>query len=137
MQALMLVPEIELNFNLEFYDSVPHRSEAKVGTVEIVSRSMEINRLVSEHLGMWLAENGWLGLVRVETEVDRAHSTSYGFNEAKVSFVPGEFQSNELRTFHAEVPFDLADLREELDFWLTKVGEPALPVSASMENSAS
>lgn len=135
MQTLSLVPEIELNFNLEFYNSVPHRSQAKVGAVEIKSRSFEINRAVSEQLGVWLAENGWAGLVRIETEVDRAHSTSYGFNEAKVSFVPGEFQSNELRVFHAEVPFDLTDLREELNLWLTQVGEPAQPITA--ENSAS
>ncbi len=122
MQALSLVSDIELNFNLEFYDRTPHRSEAKVGTVEIVSRSHESNREISEYLGKWLTENGWMGLVRVDTEVDRTHGTSYGFNEAKISFVPGEFQSNELRLFHAEIPFDLADLREELNLWLTKVG---------------
>lgn len=122
MPALALSPSIGLVFNLEFYHGLPARSEAKVGTVEIRSRSFAINDAVATRLASWLTANGWAGLVRIESEVDRRHATSYGFNEAQVSFVPGEFQSNGRRVFHAEVPFDLPDLGEELVDWLTRVG---------------
>lgn len=92
----------------------------KVGYIQIASQSAETNSLVSEVLGLWLAERGWIGLVGISTEVTFTSRTRFGFNEAKINFVPGEFQSNEAREFFAEIPFDLESLVEELELWLTE-----------------
>ena len=98
----------------------------KVGHIQITSQKPETNALVSETLGRWLSEQGWAGLVEVSCELSQAKRTRFGFNEAKIRFTPGEFQSNEAKEYIAEIPFDLNALIEELELWLTEASRSSL-----------
>jgi len=123
--------EVGIEINTDFYSPTQgdFQTNFKVGCIQVRSNNFERNRLVAAELGKWLAEAGWIGLVGIQTFLDGSQSTPFGFNEAKITLVPGEFQSNDPRTFHAEIPHDLRDLKEEIHLWLTEVNSSSIKLT--------